>query len=442
MYNPIVAGSLSLPEFLKSLPDLGARPQSNMHAADFTLDRIRGLLAEVGNPQQKYPSVHVAGTNGKGSVCALCAASFQEQGYRVGLFTSPHIHGALHGIRINGEVARVDELEETFQAMSPVLSSSNGWTHFEIVTTLAFLHFLRKKVDAAVIEVGLGGRLDATNVITPVVTVITSIDYDHISILGNTLKEIATEKAGIIKPGVPVVVAPQTAEAKQAILSVAKAQNSPVIQVGKDYLFDRLRSNLDGQDLRVWEKSTGNGLNLHINMLGGYQVENAATAFAVLRIADEHGFKIADAAIKRGFTAARWPGRFELLQKNPPVVLDAAHTPAAALRLRQSLDEYFLQSELITVIGVSTDKDLEGLLSPLLPRLGTVITTQSSHPRAMPAIKLADLLGTMGISASAEPDPAQALEAALSMVSGNSAVLIVGSVFLVEQVRDIYFNRR
>jgi len=432
----------NLQQFLAKLPDLGARSQGGMRAADFTLQRIQSLLNALGNPQNKYPSIHVAGTNGKGSVCTLCAAALQAEGYRVGSFTSPHVEGALHGIQINGEIASQDELEETFEIISPHLQAAEGWTNFEIVTALALLHFARAGVDAAVIEVGLGGRLDATNVITPLVSVITSIDYDHMSILGNTLAEIATEKAGITKPGVPLVLAPQLEDARGSILGVAKLKSAPITEIGKDYLFELLHSDLHGQDLRVWPAAVpADAVKLHIALLGAHQVENAATAYAALQVADQRGLHVSQKAIQSGFVAARWPGRFELLQEHPPLVLDAAHSPAAARALRQALDEYFPDVPVTLVLGVSADKDLEGLLAPLHPRIPSAIATQSTHPRAMPAAQLAERLAALGIPAAAQPDVAKALRAALAQSPKSGVVLVAGSVFLVEQVRAIYFNR-
>lgn len=433
----------SLMDFLSSVPDLGARPQGAMRAADFTLDRIRALLHALGDPQQAYPSLHVAGTNGKGSVCALCAATLQAEGYKVGLFTSPHVDGALRGIVIDGEVVDLADLEETFQLIVPRLRAAEGWTQFEVITALAFLHFARANVDTAVIEVGLGGRLDATNVLAPLVSVITSIDYDHTSILGNSLAEIAIEKAGIIKPAAPLVLAPQTVEARTAILAVAKSQAVSVTEIGKDIMFERVHSDLQGQALRVWKAAApSESVELQIGLLGAYQIENAATAYAALQALNECGLPVSAEAVQRGFAAARWPGRFELLAHDPPLVLDAAHTPAAARALRLALDEYFPDQPVTLILGVSADKDLEGLLAPLRPRLQQVIVTQSPHPRAMPAAELVKRIAGSGIPATCEPDAAAALKLGFSQAKNSGVLLVAGSVFLVEWVRGIYLKQK
>jgi len=430
----------ALEDYLARLPDLGARPQGAMSASDFTLERMRSLMVALDHPEQKYPTLHIAGTNGKGSVSALCGAALQAQGYRVGLFTSPHLHGALQGISINGNVAEQFELEESFQAMRPQLVLGKGWTNFEVVTALAFLHFARRNVDAAVIEVGLGGRLDATNAITPLVSVITSIDYDHTAILGERLEQIADEKAGIIKPGVPAVISPQMPEAREALIHAALEKGARLTEVGKDVLFEQGSFDLTGQDLRVWRANElEKAQPLRISLLGTHQVENAATAYAALQAAKERGLALDEMAIRQGFAEARWPGRFEILQENPLLVLDAAHSPAAARALRQALDDYFKGKPVILILGVSVDKDLESLITSLQPHLRHIIATQSAHPRAWPAEDLQGRLTQLGLSAQNETDPARALKTALDQAGDKEVVLVCGSVFLMEQIRESYF---
>jgi dihydrofolate synthase/folylpolyglutamate synthase len=380
--------------------------------------------------------LHIAGTNGKGSVLALSAAALRAQAHRTGTFTSPHWEGALAGIRIDGVPVPLTELEDTFASMQPALAERDDWTHFEVVTALAFQHFARAGVDAAVIEVGLGGRLDATNVLVPTVSVITPIDLEHTTILGSTVTQIAGEKAGIIKPGVPVVMAPQPAEAEEMIRAVAAKHGAPVFEVGKDFAFDRGAASLSGQQLTV--AHGGKSAPLRIRLLGAHQAANAATAYAALKVASEHGLHVGDEAIARGFAAAEWPGRFEVLRAEPPVVIDAAHSPHAARALAAALDEYFPGRRVTLILGVSADKDVAGILEPLGTAVDRVIATQSSHPRAMPAAELQRRLPVLGRSAAAEPDPAAALAAALKQ-AGEDALLVCGSVFLVEQVRAAWF---
>ncbi len=464
---------LTINAFLASLPDLGARPQQNMRPVDFTLERMEILMDALGHPERQYPSIHIAGTNGKGSVVAFCVASLRAQGHKVGSFTSPHLAGALAGIAINEDCASATDLEKAFEIMLPHLETRSDWTQFEIVTALAFLHFARAKVDAAVIEVGLGGRLDATNVLAPLVSVITPIDYDHTSILGNSLAEIARAKAGIIKPGVPSVLAPQRQEARASIKNVAEAKGVRVIEVSRDVVFERLSSDLSGQVFWVgkptpspapsspqaarsrqalslkegkgaWStsgkesklNSSDEKIELKIRMLGMHQVENAATSFAALQVANQHGLPVSEDSIRRGFAEARWPGRFEVVQTDPPVILDAAHSPAAAQALRTALDEYFPERPIIMVLGVSADKHLAGIIEPLRPHIRRAIATQSTHPRAMPADTLCSRLAALGIQAEAEPDVSRAIARAMEFVKDYAILLVCGSVFLVEAISE------
>lgn len=406
-----------------------------MQAADFTLERMAGLVTALGNPQQAYPSLHIAGTNGKGSVLALCEAALLAQGLKVGAFTSPHLRGALQGIQVGGQPAAMAELEESFEGMRPQLAEREDWTHFEVVTALAFVHFARVGVEAAVVEVGLGGRLDATNVLEPRVSVITPIDLDHTSILGDSVAAIASEKAGIIKEGVPVVMAPQTKEAETVLRAAAADKHAALFEVGKDFEFDRGAGNLSGQRLTVTRD--GKATQLRIAMLGAHQASNAATAFAALQVAAEQGLYVSPDAIERGFAAARWPARFEVVRANPPMVLDAAHSPHAARALAAALDEYFPGRKAVLVLGVSGDKDLQGLMEPLLRYVRSALATQSVHARAMPAGELAGKLAAMGLQVEARAEPAEALRLGLARVADDELVLVCGSVFLVEQVREL-----
>ncbi|MEX2143428.1 MAG: folylpolyglutamate synthase/dihydrofolate synthase family protein [Anaerolineales bacterium] len=425
--------------FLRSLSDLGARPQGSMGASDFTLERMQQLLAALGNPQQRYPSLHVAGTNGKGSVSVLCAAALRAGGLRVGRFTSPHARGALHGIAIDGQVVPPDELEANFDILRSHLVSRSDWTQFEVVTALAFTHFAQAEVQAAVIEVGLGGRLDATNVLTPIVSVITPIDFDHTSILGTSLPLIAAEKAGIIKPGVPVVLAPQPPEVGEILKQVAKGSRSHVIQVGKDFYYELTHFNRNGQDLLVWAAAhPDQKTKLFVPLLGAHQVVNAATAFAALQAAKYHGLAVDEDSIREGFAVARWPGRFEIIQSQPPLIFDAAHSPHAARALRTALDDYFPGSPFVLVLGVSADKDLSGIVEPLRARIRQVIATQSAHARAMPASDLQRRLAALGLEADVEPASAAALRRALATAGEDGLVLVAGSVFLVEDAREYW----
>lgn len=432
-----VTGSGSAKTLLDNLTDLAAIPQDWLRSGDFSLERIEQLLAELGHPDRSYPTVHVAGSNGKGSVCALCSAALQAQGYRVGLYTSPHLSGALEGIRINQKAITEAEADALLARMQTKSGDLNALTAFEFTTALALLHFAQENVEAAVIEVGLGGRLDATNVIRPVVSVITAIDLEHTSILGGSLSEIAAEKAGILKAGAPAVLAPQALEAREAIEHKAKQLGVELVEAERDYGFERLSCDLNGQGLRVWPvEAPDKALELRLKLLGEHQIQNAVTAFAALRALARQGLEVDDEAIQRGFAEAEWPGRFEVQQGRPTTVLDSAHTPGAAQALRHALDQHFPDKRIVLVLAISADKNLGALMEPLRGLLDATIATQSFHARALSAKRLAKRLEQTGISCQVVSDPRKALQKARKLAGKHKLVLVTGSVFLVEQLRS------
>jgi dihydrofolate synthase/folylpolyglutamate synthase len=414
----------------------------------FDLGRMYAFVSALGEPQQSYPILHVAGTKGKGSVSALCASALAAAGYRVGLYTSPHLTDFAERMRVNGRSILHRELVALVEENKPKIEAIPQLTTFEITTALAFLYFQQQHVDAAVIEVGLGGRLDPTNVAVPVVTVITSVSYDHTQILGETLAQIAGEKAGIIKPGVPVVVAPQQEEARLVIERTAEQFNAPLIQVGRDYLYAPLAHTLDHQTFLVWpaaETDPGPGglqaQELAIPLLGRHQVENAVTAYAALQAAVGQGLSASADAIRRGFLTVDWPGRFEILQRDPPVVIDSAHNRDSALKLRLALDEYFPGLPVVLIFGASEDKDITGMFAELLPRVRQVVATRSVHPRAVEPEKLVELARQSGCQASAAGSVEAALELAQQLAGREAIVLVAGSIFVAAAVRDAWYER-
>jgi dihydrofolate synthase/folylpolyglutamate synthase len=316
-------------------------------------------------------------------------------------------------------------------------------TTFEITTALAFLYFQRQHVDVTVLEVGLGGRLDATNVVVPSVSVITSLSYDHTQILGESLVQIAREKAGIIKDGVPVVLAPQKEEARRVIQQIATERSAPLVQVGKDYQFEPLQHTLNGQSLRIWRDGQKDPAEaeLEINLLGLHQVENAATAYTALQVFANQALPVDEAAIRQGFANAFWPGRFEVLQRQPPVVVDSAHNRDSALRLRQTLDEYFPSIPVILLFGASEDKDITGIFAELSPRVEEVVAVKSFHPRAIEPELLVEIAARYGKPAQIVADIPQALEAALRIAGADKMVLATGSIFVVAATQEAWIKR-
>lgn len=444
-------------DFLYSFIDYSLKRNFRNAAEKFNLDRMRAFMSLLGNPQDDYEIIHVAGTKGKGSVSALCASTLKAEGYAVGLYTSPHMVRFTERIKINDQEISKEQVVKIVDRMKPVTEQIPEITTFELMTAMAFLHFSWQKVDYGVFEVGLGGRLDATNIVKPLVSVITSISYDHVKILGNTLSEIAGEKGGIIKEGIPVVVAPQKEEARLKLEQIAQERNAPLIQVGRDYLYAADSHSLDSQHFLVWTpneqpmvdefiesggRAIWSPLRLRIPLLGFHQVENAATAYAALKTAEKLGVSLSQNAYRKGFSNVIWPGRMEVINKYPTILLDSAHNRYSALRLRQTLDDYFPGLPVIMVFGASEDKDIEGMYQELLPRVRRVITTQSIHPRAIEAEKLEELAHRFGRSALAVTPVEDALDLALQEAGQEAVILVTGSIFVVAAVKEIFSEKQ
>ena len=438
-------------DYLYAFVDYSLKHISELAKAEFNLDRMFALMEELGNPQEKYPIIHVAGTKGKGSVAALCASALKAAGYKTGLYTSPHLWDYTERIQINGEPISHEQLIELVEEVKPVVAKIPKLTTFEITTAIGFLAFAKNNVNAAVIEVGLGGRLDATNVVIPKVSVITSLSYDHMAVLGNTLAEIAVEKAGIIKNGVPIVSAPQTEEALEVLERIAKERSSPFTLVGRDIKYKRLTSSLDGQTLRLSSLRPGSGQAFHfpvskrphvveltIPLLGAHQVENAAIAYTALKTS---GISISNEAIQEGFSRVKWPARFEVLRREPPVVVDSAHNRDSSRRLRETLDEYFPGIPVILIFCALEDKDINGILEELKPRLESVVATKADHPRAPAAEWMAEQVKRVGIPVEAVTPVADALERALELAGTQKLVLAAGSVAFAGEVSSIWQER-
>ncbi len=425
-------------DYLYSFVDYSLKHISELAKAEFNLDRMFVLMEELGNPQEKYPIIHVAGTKGKGSVAALCASALKAGGYKTGLYTSPHLWDYTERIQINGEPILRKQLIELVEEVKPAVAKIPKLTTFEITTALGFLAFAKNDVNAAVIEVGLGGRLDATNIVMPKVSVITSLSYDHMAVLGNTLAEIAGEKAGIIKEGVPVVSAPQTDEALQVLERIAKERKSSFILVGKEIKFERIASSLDEQLLRLFDNVRHSNLEIRLPLLGSHQIENAAIAYTALKTS---GIPISDEAIKQGFSQVKWPARFEILRREPPVVIDSAHNRDSARRLRETLDDYFPEIPVILIFCALEDKDIAGILEELKPRLEFVVATRADHPRAPSAEWMAEQVKRVGIPVEAVTPVADALERALDLAGTQKLVLSAGSIAFAGEVGATWRKR-
>ena len=445
-------------DYLYSFVDYSLTRNFRYTADKFDLGRMRELMALSGDPQNCYPVIHVAGTKGKGSTAAIIASVLQAAGLRVGFYTSPHLQDYCERIQMNRAQISHEDFTALVAEIKPLVAQVEQLTTFELTTALGVLYFARQACDVAVIEVGLGGRLDATNIVDPLVSVITSLSMDHMNVLGDTLAKIAFEKAGIIKPGRPVVLAPQREEARVVVERVAEERHAPLVRVGQDYLFAPWTHSLDGQTLMVWRaeeqalvdqfvESGGQipwePLRLRIPLLGYHQVQNAATAYAALQVAREAGLPVSDAAIREGFAGVVWPGRFEVLQRSPMLVIDSAHNRDSALKLRLTLDDYLPGKGVILLFGASEDKDIEGMFAELLPRVRRVIATQSVHPRALSAEQLVTLAHQFGCPAQVVAPVEEALKTALQLAAQDESVVVAaGSLFIAAAVRSAWLEQQ
>lgn len=426
-------------DYLYSFVDYSLKHSSELAKADFSLDRMFALMDLLGNPQDQYPIVHVAGTKGKGSVCALAASALQAAGYKTGLYTSPHLLDFCERIQLGGRPVTHAQLVELVEQIKPAVAKVAKLTTFEITTALGFLHFARQKAGAAVIEVGLGGRLDATNVVTPKVAVITSLSYDHMAVLGDTLAQIAGEKAGIIKEGLPVVSAPQKDEALEVLLRVASERRAAMTLVGKDIEFESMSHSLDGQSLRLVDHPRRSTLDLRLPLLGAHQVENAAIAYAALK---ESRLDIPGGSIQKGFADVHWPARFEVVRREPPVIFDSAHNQDSFARLCQALDDYFPGRPVYLIFGASEDKNIPGMFAEIGPRVKLLLATKSGHPRALEPDKIRELSDLAGIPSESAVPVEAALARALEMSEKDgSIVLSAGSMFVTAEVMSAWKRR-
>jgi dihydrofolate synthase/folylpolyglutamate synthase len=390
------------------------------------LERIEGLLDALGRPEQRYRLVQVAGTNGKGSVSAMLAAMLKAAGHRVGLYTSPHLVSFRERIRVDGQPIPEDGVVDGVEALGTLVARFDATT-FEATTALALDHFAREAVDVAVLEVGLGGRLDATTVGAPEVTVISRVDLDHQAVLGGTLEAIAAEKAAIIRSGIAVSAA-QAPEAERVIVSRAAAVGVPLLLEGRDLSVSVERRGPDGQRLTC----AGPGWSLaglELAMAGTYQPSNALVAVAGAR---EVG--VGEAAIRDGLARAWWPGRFQIMRRGAGfLVLDGAHNPAGARALARSLRDVFGEVRVTFVLGILSDKDAAGIVDALAPLADRVVLVAPPSPRAAAPAALRALVPAQVRSVEIAESPAQALELAARGPS-TPVTCVAGSLFLIGDV--------
>lgn len=398
------------------------------------LERIRKLLGLLGDPQDGLKFVHVAGTNGKGSTCALIASVLQKAGYRTGLYISPYVTDFRERIQVDGEMipraALAELVEYTFPKIKKMAADGDDVREFECITALAMQWFARQHCDVVVLEVGLGGRLDATNAITmPLVSVITSISLDHTAILGDTVGQIAYEKCGIMKEGGVTVCAPgQLPEALEVIRRIAAERKNRLILAEEGSVAPRF-AGLSETDLEY------RGRTLHLPFLGEHQVKNAVTALAVLEELNARDFRISAESLVSGFRSAVFPARLEVLSQSPPVLLDGAHNPGGMAALAAAVRRYLGGKNVVAVMGMLADKDVDSSLRELSGLFSRVITLEPPSPRVLRADALAKRWAALGTAAEPAGDAREALQRALSLAGEEGAVVICGSIYLAGLVR-------
>jgi dihydrofolate synthase/folylpolyglutamate synthase len=417
-------------------------------AVKFNLENISALAGSLGHPERAYPSAHIAGTNGKGSTGAFLESILRHAGFRTGLYTSPHLERINERIRINGQEIQDGAFAETLSRVLALIEEllATGAlrahpTYFECVTAMAFEYFARSRIEFGIFEVGLGGRLDATNILSPVVSLITRIDFDHENFLGHSLKQIAMEKAGILKPAVPCILAEQHPEAHEVVLARAKKLGCPVIETHAAYRIDREFLESGCVRARIKEMSTSWSLEVAPRLPGRFQLQNALSAVAAARLLRERGLRVTDESIAEGIAAAEWPGRLEKIHSLPDVYLDGAHNPSAARELAAFWEQNFAGRKIWLVYGALRDKALDEFADALFPLAAEVIFTEPQTSRAISAHQLAEIAGHHAAHSTVIADAEEALEHALRRAASEDAIFIAGSLYLVGQLRRYWKQR-
>ena len=425
-------------------------------SAELRLGRMRRLLRRLGDPHEGLRIVHVAGTKGKGSTSAMIASALTASGVKTGLFCSPHLHRLEERFRVDGREATPDELVGLVDAVRPEVEALDagdrhyalrGATFFEVTAAMGLLHFARENAGAVVLEVGMGGRLDSTNVVRPALAVITTISFDHTRQLGSTLGAIAGEKAGILKRGVPAISGVRGDEPREAIHRVARRRGARLREVDVDFRCEYLpperpitRPTPGQVAVRTWRRAWP---ELTLPMLGAHQGHNAAVALASLDALAEQGLTIEPGDVARGFAGLSWPARVEVLAERPWVVVDGAHNVASAAALAETLRTHFPPCPLTLVFGTTREKDLPGQLRALLPLAETIVATRYvENPRSVPPEEIAEaILALDGRSVQLASDPAEALALARRLTPAHGLICVTGSLFLAAETRALVLHR-
>ncbi|KNZ69576.1 bifunctional folylpolyglutamate synthase/ dihydrofolate synthase [Thermincola ferriacetica] len=413
---------------------------------NFGLGRIEELLNRLGNPHKKLKVVHVGGTNGKGSTTAFISGILQAAGYRVGVFTSPHLHSYTERYTINNVTISEEAMARYIVFLKPYLDKmvEDGYEHpteFEVCTALAFQYFYDQKVDYVVLEVGLGGAIDSTNVVVPLVSVITNVAMDHMDYLGHSIREIAEVKAGIIKLNGLAVTAVQDPEALEVISRTARERNARLIEVYKEAKWEITDSSVWGQTFNL-NTSNRTYKNVRIGLLGHHQIVNAVTAIVTVEALETLGVQIGQDAVENGMASVKWPARLEIMQRQPMVIIDGAHNVHGAKSLRNALQEVFSYDKLILVFGMLGDKEREKVVAELAPLAAKVVITRPNSPRAGQWDKVAEEVKKYVNDVRVIEDIHQAVDTAVKIAEPGDLVCITGSLYMVAEAREYFMENK
>ncbi len=439
-------------DFLYSFIDYSLTRNLRYSPEKFNLSRMVDFLRLLGDPQNAYKIIHIAGSKGKGSTCALLTSILTQAGYSTGFYSSPHMMEFTERIRIGSEEIKKNQLADYVEMLKPFISKVPELTTFEITTGLALKYFADQQVDFVLLEVGMGGRLDATNVVIPLLSVITTISHDHTKVLGSRLTEIAAEKAGIIKAQVPVVLSAQRKPVEEVIRQKAESVDARLVLTRDVMEVHKISHSLDGQSFKVVnsrhspKNPDGNSLQLDQNnyflpLAGPHQLENARTALVCVQELDYMGYTIPEEAVQEGLRNVDWPGRFEVISNDPLIIIDGAHNRDSFRKLKLTIDDYLPGMARILIFGASEDKQVRQMLEIIAPSIDTIILTQARHPRAMSARELAKLACKMNMPCKVTETVEESLQIALSLYQEKTAIIASGSIFIAGAIKEIWQNK-
>ncbi|HEV2489432.1 MAG TPA: folylpolyglutamate synthase/dihydrofolate synthase family protein [Candidatus Acidoferrales bacterium] len=447
-YEDAVRSLLALGKELAAPSQPARSGAPGAHVQKFDLENIRVLAARLGAPHRAVPCAHIAGTNGKGSTAAMLESILRAAGLSTALFTSPHLERINERIQFDGEPISDEEFAAEFtrvqSAIEALLAAGELAAHptyFECVTAMAFDAFARRPVDFAVYEVGMGGRLDSTNIVQPEVAVITQIDFDHENYLGHSIAQIAAEKAGIIKPGGWVVSSVERPEARAVIARRAAELDARLVEVDSTWRVERMTSSAGRYRVAARPVNSNKSLAFDIPLAGRFQIRNALAAATAARLLASRGFPVPDDMICRGIVSTRWPGRLELLHERPAVYLDGTHNPSGARELAAFWEEHMRGRKIWLVFGAMRDKAVDEIAGLLFPRAHEVILTEPEQPRAISAGLLAEMTAHLARKSRIIAKPSEALDWAVAMAAPEDAVFATGSLYLVGDLRKHWFRQ-